>query len=101
MMRKYIFIPIIMILVFACNQIDPPREISRIPIGKIIDVVIIPTSFNMFSKTQIKTKTWFIVIYGLPSVIIGAQAYIITYDRGSSYLTWDKHRMRYQILGNV
>jgi hypothetical protein len=97
-MKKYMLIPIIMALLFACS---PVNETSRISIGEIIDVDVIPTSFNEEQKVQIKTKTRFVVVYGHPPVAIGAQAYIITYDRGPSYFTWDGHNLRYKIWGNI
>lgn len=78
----------ILFLVFICACSPELVEVSREKLGKIIDVSVIPTSFNEDMKIQIKTKSIFVVISGIPTVNIGAEAYKITYDNGAEYFTW-------------
>lgn len=41
-------------------------------IGKVIDVKLIPTSFNETIKTQVKTDSMFFVIIGIPTIKTGS-----------------------------
>ena len=88
-----------MLVGLSCsNKESPPSVIHKKPIGKIVDANVIPTSFNESIKTQIKTEKRFVVIYGINNnIIIGNDAYIITYDNGKSYITWDGTSKKYRI----
>ena len=97
-MKKYILIPIFLVLFLACCDKQKPVEVAKKPVGKIVDARVVPTSFNEFGKTQIKTEFAFIVVYRYISVDFGAQAYIITCDNGRRYFTWDGTTLMYRVV---
>jgi hypothetical protein len=77
---------IILCLAFAgCES----REIERIAIGRVVDVSIVPTSFNESLKTQVKTDKRFVVIYSTISVPFGVEAYLVRRSDGRTYFAWE------------
>lgn len=70
----------------GCKEV---KEVSRNPIGKILDANVVPTAFNQTPKTQVKTERAFIVVLGTPSIPLGVQSYQVILENGQSCLDWD------------
>lgn len=83
-------------VLFACSS-EEAVEVSRISVGKIKDVHVIPISFNEASKIQIKTESFFVVLFCLPAINIGAEAFKVVYSDGTEYFTWEGHNKLYPI----
>ena len=85
-----------MFLVISCDQIFPV-EMSRISIGKIIDVSIIQAEWNSDYKTQIKTEKMLVVVESLVSIDLGKEAFKSIYSDQSVWFSWEGHNKLYRM----
>ena len=76
---------LLMFLLAGC-EIKTNNVISKTPVGVIVDMEVIPTSFNESIKTLIKTSTSAYVVYGTMSVQFGEPALVNTHENGAKYL---------------
>lgn len=67
------------LLLSSCRESKP---ISRISIGKIVDVNVVPTAFNEARKMQIKTQYAVVIIYEINSIPLGAEVTYVVWDDG-------------------
>jgi len=86
MTKKLLLISMMLISILGCS--DEPKELSRVSIGKVITATVINTSWNESMKTQITTEKAVCTITGCPLVMIGNDAYIVTYDDKRRYIGW-------------
>ena len=82
-------------LAFYLAGCTDSKEVSREAVGKIVDANLMPTSFNESIKTQVKTERRYLVVYGTLNCPLGAEAYLVSYDDGRTYFTWDGARQQY------
>ena len=82
-------------LAFCLVGCTDSKEVSREAVGKIVDANLMPTSFNESIKTQVKTERRYLVVYGTLNCPLGAEAYLVSYDDGRTYFTWDGARQQY------
>ncbi len=61
-------------------------EVSREPIGKVLSAAVIPGSFNEQLKMEVTTERKLVVIHGIRSISIGAEAWCVTSSNGRTYL---------------
>ena len=64
-------------------------EVGRDPIGNIVDVRAVETSWNDAVVSELRTTEMVLTISGRPSVRLGAKAWSIKLSDGRKYVTWD------------
>jgi len=86
----------------CCKNINQRQEEDNIEvrqedIGTIMEVNIIPTSFNESTKTQIKTEKASIVMIGHATIPIGKKATIHFKKSGRKQISWENDEYKYLI----
>jgi len=91
----------IIMLVAACSSEEEGQSWKKQKtfVGIIKDANVVPTSFNEYIKTQIKTDRMFFVVRGLPNVAIGDSCFIYKRNDGRKYVSWANTQTLY-FIGN-
>ena len=95
-MKTLVILCILSLLAVSCS-LNENTEWAWERVGKIVDVSVVPTSFNESFKMIIKTEKLVVVICGHPSVEIGAEAYILTAPGKQKRFNWDDHDRWYRV----
>ena len=92
-MKLSLFLACILLIPGCSNP--SPSEVSRVSLGKVIDANVLNTSFNEHMKMQIKTEKAIVVIYRLPKVDLGEEAFYVEMSNGRRYFTWSSANQLY------
>ena len=85
------------ILLASLIGCEPPTEVSRSSVGKILSATPLQGSFSADSKTAIQTEKMSLVIVKMPPVPIGVEGFIVTSNRNEKYFTWTGAEHLYQM----
>lgn len=87
------------LLLLGCDKPEIITEISRTDAGTIIEAAPMVVAEGDWSKTHIKTTKYSVVIYGLPSIPIEANSFIIERNDGK-FFTWENSKTIYMLVTN-
>jgi len=83
---KRIFAFILLCLIFGCTN----KKINEREVGVLIDIKVIPTSFNEIDKTRVETTKGIFIVNYFISGIKGNRTYIQEHENGERYLFIDR-----------
>lgn len=77
------------------NGCGKPEVVRKESLGIILDMDVIPTSFNKPLMCRIKTEKAVVVIWTIVSVPLGKEAWIIELSDGTRRLKWEGSQWSY------
>lgn len=96
---KLVLLAIVMVgsVVLSLNGCVKPEIVCEESLGVILDMNVIPTSFNQAIKTSIKTEKAVVVILGIVSVPLGKEAWIVEFSDDMRRIRWEGSQRSYLI----